>query len=189
MNEQTATTAFTKKPRFIVSILGGRRRNMNATLDSLRAQTYGEWTEDAAEQSFPHDYALRIHAGDTLHPDALFRMAHAVERAEYEPDMIYADELIQEGKKPYKEHKKCEFSRVTALSYDMFGALLAIRREIYSACCPPQGEYDAGAEYAFRLRCMAKARRIVHIPLPLIINHSPAATPAAAGISAIRGYL
>ena len=189
MNEQTATTAFTKKPRFIVSILGGKRRDMNATLDSLRAQTYGEWTEDAAEQSFPHDYVLRIHAGDTLHPDALFRMAHAVERAEYEPDMIYADELIQEGKKPYEEHKKCEFSRVTALSYDMFGALLAIRREIYAACCPPQGEYDAGAEYAFRLRCMAKARRIVHIPLPLIINHSPAATPAAAGISAIRSYL
>lgn len=189
MNEQTATTAFTKKPRFIVSILGGKRRDMNATLDSLRAQTYGEWAEDAAEQSFPHDYALRIHAGDTLHPDALFRMAHAVERAEYEPDMIYADELIQEGKKPYEEHKKCEFSRVTALSYDMFGALLAIRREIYAACCPPQGEYDAGAEYAFRLRCMAKARRIVRIPLPLIINHSPAATPAAAGISAIRSYL
>ena len=98
MNEQTATTAFTKKPRFIVSILGGKRRDMNATLDSLRAQTYGEWAEDAAEQSFPHDYGLRIHAGDTLHPDALFRMAHAVERAEYEPDMIYADELIQEGK-------------------------------------------------------------------------------------------
>ena len=96
MNEQTATTAFTKKPRFIVSILGGKRRDMNATLDSLRAQTYGEWTEDAAEQSFPHDYVLRIHAGDTLHPDALFRMAHAVERAEYEPDMIYADELIQD---------------------------------------------------------------------------------------------
>lgn len=42
MNEQTATTAFTKKPRFIVSISGGKRRNMNATLDSLRAQTYGE---------------------------------------------------------------------------------------------------------------------------------------------------
>lgn len=105
MNEQTATTAFTKKPRFIVSISGGKRRDMNATLDSLRAQTYGEWAEDAAEQSFPHDYALRIHAGDTLHPDALFRMAHAVERAEYEPDMIYADELIQEGKKPYEEHK------------------------------------------------------------------------------------
>lgn len=49
MNEQTATTAFTKKPRFIVSILGGKRRDMNATLDSLRAQTYGEWAEDAAE--------------------------------------------------------------------------------------------------------------------------------------------
>lgn len=61
MNEQTATTAFTKKPRFIVSISGGKRRDMNATLDSLRAQTYGEWAEDAAEQSFPHDYALRIH--------------------------------------------------------------------------------------------------------------------------------
>lgn len=78
---------------------------MNATLDSLRAQTYGEWTDGTAEQSFPHDYVLRIHAGDTLHPDALFRMAHAVERTEYEPDMIYADELIQEGKKPYEEHK------------------------------------------------------------------------------------
>ena len=166
MNEQTATTAFTKKPRFIVSISGGKRRDMNATLDSLRAQTYGEWAEDAAEQSFPHDYALRIHAGDTLHPDALFRMAHAVERAEYEPDMIYADELIQEGKKPYEEHKKCEFSRVTALSYDMFGALLAIRREIYAACCPPQGEYAAADNNPLPRRNARSRGHFRHTQLP-----------------------
>lgn len=188
MNEHTATTDFAKRPRFIINIAGGRRRDVTATLDSLRAQTYGEWTQ-STDICYPHDYALNLRAGDTLHPKALFRMAHAVERAEYEPDIIYTDELIERGKGAHYEYKKCEFSRVTALSYDMFGAMAAVRREIYAACCPPKGEYDAGAEYAFRLRCMVKARRIVHIPLPLIISRSPARIGAAAGIAAIRGYI
>lgn len=163
---------FMRTPRFIISTAAPSAISRD-THASLCAQAYREWAYEGETERglYPNEYVLRLHAGDMLSCDALLQLAIAVEQARYTaPDMLYADEGVFDGNSITHELKKCEYSRITALSYDIFGAPLAVNINIYYASAPPPHNADRYEEYAFKLRCAAKSRRIVHIPKPLLFS-------------------
>lgn len=192
--ERQRRDELTLRPRFFAVLINrGRQKETKQTLASLQAQTYGEW-ELAEESGAAQDgtgYVIRLNAGDELSPDALYRFAYSVQRAaEDKPDMIYADEdeISPSGRKA--PVFKPEFSRITALSYDLFGRILAIKQDIYAMCSPPGLDADEAEEYAFKLRCMAHAGRIIHIP-KVLLHMGSRLRPIenSAGMAAIRGYI
>ena len=192
--ERQRRDELTLRPRFFAVLINrGRQKETKQTLASLQAQTYGEW-ELAEESGAAQDgtgYVIRLNAGDELSPDALYSFAYSVQRAaEDKPDMIYADEdeISPSGRKA--PVFKPEFSRITALSYDLFGRILAIKQDIYAMCSPPGLDADEAEEYAFKLRCMAHAGRIIHIPKVLLYRGSRLRPiENSAGMAAIRSYI
>ena len=192
--ERQRRDELTLRPRFFAVLINrGRQKETKQTLASLQAQTYGEW-ELAEESGAAQDgtgYVIRLNAGDELSPDALYSFAYSVQRAaEDKPDMIYADEdeISPSGRKA--PVVKPEFSRITALSYDLFGRILAIKQDIYAMCSPPGLDADEAEEYAFKLRCMAHAGRIIHIP-KVLLHRGSRLRPIenSAGMAAIRSYI
>ena len=192
--ERQRRDELTLRPRFFAVLINrGRQKETKQTLASLQAQTYGEW-ELAEESGAAQDgtgYVIRLNAGDELSPDALYSFAYSVQRAaEDKPDMIYADEdeISPSGRKA--PVFKPEFSRITALSYDLFGRILAIKQDIYAMCSPPGLDADEAEEYAFKLRCMAHAGRIIHIP-KVLLHMGSRLRPIenSAGMAAIRSYI
>ena len=192
--ERQRRDELTLRPRFFAVLINrGRQKETKQTLASLQTQTYGEW-ELADESGADQDgtgYVIRLNAGDELSPDALYSFAYSVQRAaEDKPDMIYADEdeISPSGRKA--PVFKPEFSRITALSYDLFGRILAIKQDIYAMCSPPGLDADEAEEYAFKLRCMAHAGRIIHIP-KVLLHRGSRLRPIenSAGMAAIRSYI
>lgn len=177
-----------RRPRFLIELCGAAQ----ATRAALEAQSYALWAYvPAPEQGYyAYEYVLRLKPGTLLHPNALEYFARAVERAQFDaPDMLYADEGAFDGEKITGEIKKDSFNRITALAYDIFGAALAIRADIYYACQPPPPDAEGAAEYGFKLRCMAKSRSVVHIPHTLLYQRFPrAAVNAAQGLQAVKHY-
>ena len=192
--ERQRRDELTLRPRFFAVLINrGRQKETKQTLASLQAQTYGGW-ELADESGAAQDgtgYVIRLNAGDELSPDALYSFAYSVQRAaEDKPDMIYADEdeISPSGRKA--PVFKPEFSMITALSYDLFGRILAIKQDIYAMCSPPGLDADEAEEYAFKLRCMAHAGRIIHIP-KVLLHRGSRLRPIenSAGMAAIRSYI
>lgn len=180
-----------KPPRFILSISGGRAREAAKTAASLEEQTYRHFELTDEPLAAKGDYVLSLRAGDMLTPDTLYRFAR---RIEYKPDakLLYADEdSLVRGCRVNPVFKP-DYSEVTALSYDLFGAPLIVAKPVYDACAPSKaGDAPTSAQsYAFALRCLARAKGAEHIARVLLTRANPPTPPGnLEGCEAIEAYL
>ncbi len=189
---QQRAYAFDRMPRFYIVIKGkGRQADVKRTRAALERQTYPAWEvcDDPAAAGETEDFVMRIEEGDILSPQALFCFAVAAD-AHRDKFLYYADEDVLVGDVRERPLFKPEFSRVTALSYDLFGRPLAIRRDVYLASRPPARDAEEAEEYAFALRCLERTQTAMHIPLVLLSRSlPPEPMDAAGGCRAISGFL
>lgn len=181
----------TSGARALIVIGGGGRERSRVTVDSIAAQTYGNYeiTDDPMEAE--GDFVIRMRAGDALSPDALYRFALAFEDASC-PGMVYCDEDTISNGARMKPFFKPGYSGITALSLDMFGAGWACKKNLYfSASAPHSGRADEepGAGFDFALRCLKLAGSAMHIPRVLYSVGAPRhAIPERAGVAAIERF-
>jgi len=183
--------AFSDPLRFIISIPGGMGREAAKTVASLEAQTYRHFEVTDNPVSAKGDFVLTISAGDTLSPDALYCIAM---RAKSKPEakLIYADEDCLVNGKRAKPILKPNYSEATALSYDLFGAPVAVSKALYDVCAAPGMKDSAGPgeSFAFALRCLVKTGGAEHIERVLLTRVAPP-KPAgnSEGCAAVEYYL
>lgn len=176
--------------RFILAIAGGGRA-ASATVASIEAQTYAHYELTDEPFGASGDYVIVLNEGDTLAPDALYRFAKRIER-EPGAKLIYANEdrMGEDGRT--EPVLKGDYDEITALSYDLFGAPLAVSKSVFDVCAAPgvTRAPDPAAEYAYALRCLAKAGGAAHIDRVLLTRAQKAApVPCGAGSDAVSWYL
>ncbi|HWQ58810.1 MAG TPA: glycosyltransferase, partial [Clostridia bacterium] len=155
------------------------------------AQTYRHFELTRDPVSARGDYVVTLAAGDTLAPDALYRFAR---RAEAKPEIkfIYADEDSLAGGRRANPVLKPDFTEITALSYDLFGAPVAVSKALYDACASPNMKDvpAPGESYAFALRCLARCGGAEHIARVLLTRAvQPEPSGATSGCEAVEHYL
>lgn len=184
--------SFLHAPRFfIVLTQRGKASALQRTMEALQQQTYSNWQlcDDPSETGEGVDFILRLEEGDVLPPHALYDFVFAQEKHP-QAALFYADEdAFVNGKRDCPVWKP-DYSEVTALSYDLFGRPLAIRRDIYLACSSPTPDAAQAEEYAFALRCLAKAGEATHIPKVLLTRSArPRPMNTGDGCQGVAAYL
>lgn len=180
-------------PRFLIRLFpGGSEQDIRETAASLAAQSYTNWSF-AEALSEAHDLVIRLEAGDTLAPDALFRFAKAF-CALPDADVFYADEDVRfsDGSRG-KATCKGAFSPVTAMAYDLLGRPAAIKRKVYRSACEPLEHAEmpiCAIEYACGLRISRCTKNIFHLPYILCTRkHAPRPVPFPAGSRALAAHM
>jgi len=140
-------------------------------------------TYDAMNVALEHasgDFLLFLNAGDALPgPDTLAAVAAALDAAP-DADFLYGDALERLGDgrtllKPARSHRYA--------FYGMFTHHQAmVYRRALVAGLRYQTRFAIGADYAFTLQALARARRVVRLPQPLCVF-------AAGGLSQRRAAL
>lgn len=176
--------------RFILTVAGGGRA-ASATVASIEAQTYRHFELTGDPFCAEGDYVIVLDAGDVLTPDALYRFA---KRIGQEPGakLLYANEdrMGRDGRTD--PMLKCDYDEVTALSYDLFGAPVAVSKAVFDVCAAPgvTRAPDAAGRYAYALRCLAKTGGAAHIDRVLLTAaQGKAPVSCGAGSDAVSWYL
>lgn len=101
---------------------------------------------------------------DLLAPDALWRVARAIEQES--PDMIYTDEdkLTEDGRLHTDPHCKPDFSPDNLRSGNYICHLMVIRRTLWDEIGGLRPDFDGSQDHDLALRASEHAKRIVHIP-------------------------
>jgi hypothetical protein len=152
-------TAFLAAPRFAL-IQTGRGQALRA---SLKKQTYTDFILSDLSQRPEADYFLFLPGGTRLAPDALFRLAMATGGGQ---ELLYADEDALIRGRRCRPRFKPDYSPHTLLSYDYMGRGICVSRALLRAAGGWPGP-DTARRYAFLLRAVTLAERIVHLPFVL----------------------
>ena len=101
---------------------------------------------------------------DLLPPDALWRLAEAIEKRS--PDMIYTDEdkVTQDGRWHTDPHFKPDFCPDNLRSGNYICHLLAARRKLVEQAGGLRSAYDGSQDHDLALRLSELTDRIVHLP-------------------------
>jgi GT2 family glycosyltransferase len=110
------------------------------------------------------EYIVFLDHDDELHPEALAKMAAAIE-ANPEADVCYSDEdkLSPSGERCVPSLKP-DWSPDLLLSSAYFCHLLVIRRSLVSELGGLRSEFDGSQDYDLMLRATEVARAVVHVP-------------------------
>lgn len=150
---------FLAAPRFAVIETDGGR----ALQDSLEQQTYTRYILSDLSRRAEADYYLFLPGEARLRPDALFRLAMAAGGGR---ELLYADEDVLLRGRRCRPRFKPDFSPHTLLCHDYLGRGICISRALLRTIGGWPGP-DAARRYAFSLRAVAMAERIVHLPFVL----------------------
>ncbi len=139
-----------KDPRFRV-IRGKENRGISGNTNAALALARGEYT------------ALCDH-DDLLRPDALWRMAEAIERDH--PDWLYSDEdmMTEDGRHHMDPHRKPDFCPEYLSSDNYINHLTVFRRAFLEQVGGLRGEYDGSQDHDLYLRAAALSRKVTHVP-------------------------
>jgi len=101
---------------------------------------------------------------DVLAPDALWRMAEAIEA--HHPDMLYSDEdkLTENGRYHTDPHHKPDFCPDNLRSGNYICHLMVIRRTLIDQVGGLRPAFDGSQDHDLALRVSEVTDRIVHIP-------------------------
>jgi O-antigen biosynthesis protein len=164
-----------RRPRFSVVMAVRDQRSAQATLESLHAQTYGNWeiADDssgggAAELNAPAnsatgDYLAVIAEPLILSPFALFYFAEALQTSA--ADLLYCneDEIDASGKRVNPIFKP-EWSPDLLTSCMYMGPMVVLRRELFLACGGLSSRHPAAQLFDLVLRATEKTSEIRHVP-------------------------
>ncbi len=187
-------TRLDRMPVFTVLCPAGTK--FSETAASLRAQSYPFWELRTAASPAPAArdaritflpgadvptlqkgargaYVCCVDAGDRFTPDALFRFAEAISRAQ-EVDALYCDEDENSPAGRIHPDFKPDYSPDTLLSIPYIGRPFFVERGVFSRCGGLTGT-DEAARYDFTLRACETARQVVHVPRVLFSRGAPRA--------------
>ena len=101
---------------------------------------------------------------DLLTPDALWRIAEAIEREA--PDLVYTDEdkITEDGKRHTDPHFKPDFCPDNLRSANYVCHFMAIRRTLIDQVGGLDPAYDGSQDHDLTLRCTEHTSRIAHVP-------------------------
>ncbi len=101
---------------------------------------------------------------DLLTPDALWRMAEAIERDH--PDLLYSDEdmITENGRRHMDPHKKPDFQPETLAADNYMSHLGVIRTEMLREAGGLREGYEGSQDHELYLRISRMTDRIVHVP-------------------------
>ncbi|MBQ7850096.1 MAG: glycosyltransferase [Clostridia bacterium] len=110
------------------------------------------------------DYVALCDHDDTLTPDALWHVAHAISREH--PDMLYSDEdkLTEDGRIRTDPHRKPDFSPDNLRSGNYVCHLTVIRRALLEELGGLRPDFDGSQDHDLVLRVTERTQRICHIP-------------------------
>ncbi len=202
LREAQEAEAFDWRPRFDVLVTGGPRDRigLEATLASVEAQVYaahrtevllGRLDEAPPEPGLDGDYAVLLNAGDALAPDALHRLAAALQATPHPVLATLDSDTVEAGRhrdpvlRPAFDYdlllQSPAFGPTAAASYDALRDALA-----QGGSLAPEDRSDLW----LRVVEAARPERIVHVPR--VLHHAgPAAAPLPPGrhALAVRDHL
>ena len=110
------------------------------------------------------DYIGFLDHDDLLAPQALFRMAEAVNA--HGADMLYSDEdkVSEDLKKHFQPHFKPEFNLDLLRSNNYITHFLVVKKTLAEEVGLLRDEMNGAQDYDFIFRCSEKAEKIVRIP-------------------------
>ncbi|HEY6341552.1 MAG TPA: glycosyltransferase [Bryobacteraceae bacterium] len=163
------------KPRFSVVIAVQDQKNARATLESLHAQTYGNWEiagdagpSGAVDLNPPAnlataDYFAVIAEPLILSPFALFYFAEALQTSA--ADLLYCneDEIDASGKRVNPIFKP-EWSPDLLTSCMYMGPMVVLRRELFLECGGLSSRHPVAQLFDLVLRATEKTSEIRHVP-------------------------
>ena len=111
------------------------------------------------------DYIALLDHDDILAPFALFEVVKAINENP-DTDFIYSDEdkISEDGKKRFDPHFKPDFALDTLRSYNYICHLSVIKKELWNEVGGFKEGYEGSQDYDLILRCIEKAKNIIHIP-------------------------
>ena len=127
---------------------GGISENTNAALNAAKG-----------------DFIALLDQDDLLHPDALFKMAEAINKAP-EADFLYSDEdkLNMDTGLHFDPYFKPDFSPALLLSGNYICHLLAVKRTLAEEAGGFRKAFDGAQDHDFVLRASERAKKVVHVP-------------------------
>lgn len=137
---------------------------------------------NAALEAAEGDYVALLDHDDELAPDALLEAAAAIDRDD--ADFVYTDEdKIDYDGQHVDAHFKPDYSPDLLFSCNYICHLSVIRRDLLVSAGGFRQGFDGAQDYDLFLRCLERAKTIVHIPKVLyhwrIHEKSTAAASAA----------
>ncbi|SDC96128.1 Glycosyltransferase, GT2 family [Desulfurella multipotens] len=111
------------------------------------------------------DYIAFLDQFDTLAPFALYEIVKAINQNP-DADFIYPDEdkISKNGRKRFEPHFKPDFSPDLLRSYNYIGNLIVVKKQLIDKVGIFREGYEVFHDYDFILRCVEKAKKIIHIP-------------------------
>ena len=119
---------------------------------------------NAAIEKARGEYIALCDHDDLLTPDALWRMAEAIEREH--PDLLYSDEdmVTENGRRHMDPHRKPDFQPETLAGDNYMSHLGVIRAETLRKAGGLREGYDGSQDHELYLRLCQQTDRIVHVP-------------------------
>ena len=151
----------------VVPVFNTRPKFLRALADSLLAQTHGAGisgnTNRAIKMATGEYIALCDH-DDVLAPDALWRIAEAIDA--HHPDVLYTDEdkLTTHGAIHVDAHRKPDFCPDNLRSGNYICHLSVIRRTLLDAIGGLRPAFDGSQDHDLMLRACERADGVIHIP-------------------------
>lgn len=138
-------------------------------IESVQAQTYDNWelciadnTNDALEMA-TGDYIGLLDHDDLLEPNALFEVVNELLAG---ADMVYTDEdkVLEDLSEYYAPHFKPDFSIDLLRSNNYITHFTVVKKSLVDEIGGFDAQFDGAQDYDFILRCVEKAKKIVHVP-------------------------
>jgi GT2 family glycosyltransferase len=111
------------------------------------------------------DFIMLCDHDDTLEKNAVFEIVKAINKAD-DVDVIYTDEdkLMTEENLFFSPNFKPDFNYDLLRSNNYITHIFCVRKAIVDEVGGERAAFDGAQDYDFILRCVEKARRIVHVP-------------------------
>ena len=120
---------------------------------------------NAALEMATGEYIGLLDHDDFLEPDALFRIASAIEDNAW-PDLLYTDEdkSNEDGSEYFQPNFKPYYNPDLLRSNNYICHFLVAERDLIARAGGFDCGYDGAQDYDFILRCTEKAHKIAHVP-------------------------
>ncbi len=112
------------------------------------------------------EYLAFLDHDDELAPDALYRIAAAINEAS--PDVLYSDEdLVNLESRHLDTFYKPAFNRELLRGHNYITHFLVTRRELFHQCGGLSSAFDGAQDYDLALKLTEGERKVAHIPRSL----------------------